>query len=112
MLPEPVKSCLLECHVQPVLSLDRERCYFIKRTERKNVYYSSWSGGQRHYTDKDQGLAGEPIVGQVEWFIDLVGYFSTWLDVCKFLVQMRVKNIYALYDDGREVTLNDYRQLR
>lgn len=95
-LPKPKCHLLVACDVDTVFSVNNTKRTYDVRWSPKNWYYSSMSGGQRCFTDENQGVSGEPIEGRTLYYIAEAGHFDNWIDVCYFLQQMKAKNIETL----------------
>lgn len=105
-IPAPTKECLISCTVD-TFSGRAPRDYIVRRTEAKNGYSSTLSGGSTiHFTKDAHGPEGEPIVDHREFVLSssytdgdcYVCDFRTWDDVLLFLVQMRAQNVEWVSD--------------
>ena len=83
-----------------MLAGEQHRVYEVKRAPAWS-YFSSVSGGQRHYTTDAAGPHGEPLEHKREWLVTerggYIGSFETLEDLAVMIIhQLRGRDITAV----------------
>lgn len=98
LLKTPVSMVL--CETDPrSWNTDRVRLYEVKEVD-LGAYYSSWSGGQEHYTKDAKGPGGESIHKRIKYILSegygFIGGFETWEDLRHFILGAMLCTIHEV----------------